>query len=158
MSICMQNFITIPLSSRDSAIITFSEFGARQSLDQWKMSFRNLLGQILSITMFTQKFIKIFHSVQEIELFSLFPEFGARQSLGQCHFSIPWTRYCQYQCVCKILSKYSIRFKSYRQFSRTGRGQDLHKLSGDKIKCLIIGHSMKVNLQFQLTFLGSCNV
>ena len=31
------------------------------------------------------------------------------------------------------------------------------KLSGDKIKCLIIGHSMKVNLQFQLTFLGSCN-
>ena len=72
MSICMQNFITIPLSSRDSAIITFSEFGARQSLDQRKMSFRNLLGQILSITMFTQKFIKIFHSVQEIELFSLF--------------------------------------------------------------------------------------
>ena len=34
----------IPLSSRDSAIITFSAFGARQSLDQWKMSFRNLLG------------------------------------------------------------------------------------------------------------------
>ena len=25
---------TIPLSSRDSAIITFSEFGSRQSLDQ----------------------------------------------------------------------------------------------------------------------------
>ena len=34
----------IPLSSRDSAIITFSEFGARQILDQWNMSFRNLLG------------------------------------------------------------------------------------------------------------------
>ena len=34
----------IPLSSRDSAIITFSEFGVRQSLDQWKMSFHNLLG------------------------------------------------------------------------------------------------------------------
>ena len=34
----------IPLSSRDNAIITFSEFGARQSLDQWKMSFCNLLG------------------------------------------------------------------------------------------------------------------
>ena len=29
----------IQLSSRDSTIITFSEFGARQSLDQWKMSF-----------------------------------------------------------------------------------------------------------------------
>ena len=27
----------------------------------------------------------------------------------------------------------------------------------DKIKCLIIGHSMKFNFKFQLTFLGSCN-
>ena len=34
----------IPLSSRDSAIISFSELRARQSLGQWKMSFRNLLG------------------------------------------------------------------------------------------------------------------
>ena len=34
----------IPLSSRDRAIFTFSEFGAQQSLDQWKMSFRNLMG------------------------------------------------------------------------------------------------------------------
>ena len=35
---------TIPLSSRDRAIFTLSEFGLRQSLDRWKMSFRNLLG------------------------------------------------------------------------------------------------------------------
>ena len=41
--------------------------------------------------------------------------------------------------------------------SQTGRGQNLHKLSSDKIKCLIIGHSMKFNFKFQLTFLGSCN-
>ena len=34
----------IPLSSRVRAIFTFSEFGARQSLDRRKMSFRNLLG------------------------------------------------------------------------------------------------------------------
>ena len=31
-------------SSRDRAIFTFSEFGARQSLDRQKMSVRNLLG------------------------------------------------------------------------------------------------------------------
>ena len=62
----------IPLSSWDSAIITCSEFGARQSLDQWTMWIRNLLGLILLIAMFTQKFIKIFHSVQEAGLFSLF--------------------------------------------------------------------------------------
>ena len=35
---------TIPPSSRDRAIFTFSEFGARQSLDRWKMTFHNLLG------------------------------------------------------------------------------------------------------------------
>ena len=41
--------------------------------------------------------------------------------------------------------------------SQTGRRQNLHKLSGNKIKCLIIGHSIKFNFKFQLTFLGSCN-
>ena len=34
----------IPLSSRDRAIFTFSEFRARQNLDRWKMTFHNLLG------------------------------------------------------------------------------------------------------------------
>ena len=53
----------IPLSSRDRAIFTFSEFGARQNLDRLKMSFRNLLGQVLLISKFTQMFIKIFLSV-----------------------------------------------------------------------------------------------
>ena len=33
-----------PLSSRDRAIFTFSEFGARQNLARWKMTFHNLLG------------------------------------------------------------------------------------------------------------------
>ena len=110
--------------------------------------------------MFTQKFIKIFHSVQEIGLFSLFQNLalGKASTNDEYHFAISWTRCRQYQCVCKISSRYSKRFKSYRHFSWTSRGQNLYKLSGDKIKCLIIGHSMKVNLQFQLTFLGSCNI
>ena len=109
--------------------------------------------------MFAQKLIKIFHSVQEIGLFSLFQNLalGKASTNNRYHFAISWTRFRQYQCVCKILSKYSKRFKSSWHFSRTGRRQNLHKLSGDKIKCLIIGHTMKVNLQFQLTFLGSCN-
>ena len=63
--------------------------------------------------------------------------------------TISWATSCQYQCVCKILSKYSKRFKSYRhfftnrprtKFLQTSRGQNFHKLSDDKIKCLIIGH------------------
>ena len=110
--------------------------------------------------MFTQKFIKIFHSVQEIGLFSLFQNLnlGNASANPKWHLTISWATSCQYQCVCKILSKYSKRFKSYRHFLRTGRWQNLHKQAGDKIKCLIIGHTMKVNLQFQLTFLGSCNL
>ena len=109
--------------------------------------------------MFTQKSIKIFHSVQEIGLFSLFQNLnlGNASANPKWHLTIPWATSCQYQCICKILSKYSKRFKSYRHFSRTGRGQNLHKLSGDKIKCLIIVYSMKFNFKFQLTFLRSCN-
>ena len=148
------------ISSRDRAIFTFSEFGARQSLDRWKISFRNLLGYILLISMFTQKSIKIFHSVQEMGLFSLFQNLnlGNPSANPKWHLTISWATSCQYQCICKILSKYSKWFKSYRHLSRTGRRQNLHKLSGDIIKCLIIGHSMKFNFKFQLTFLGSCNL
>ena len=125
----------IPFSSRNRAIFTFSEFGARQSLDRRKMSFRNLLGYILLISMFMQKFIKIFHSVQEIELFSLFQNLslGNASANPKWHLTISWATSWQYQCVCKILSKYSKWFKSYQHFSRTGQRQNLHKHASDKI-------------------------
>ena len=46
ISMCMQNFITIFHSVQEIAplLLFFSEFGARQSLDRWKVAFRNLLG------------------------------------------------------------------------------------------------------------------
>ena len=50
-------------SSRDRAIFTFSEFKPRQRLDQSQMTFDNLLGYILSISMHMQNFIKIFQTV-----------------------------------------------------------------------------------------------
>ena len=154
----------IPLSSRDRAIFTFSEFGARQNLDRRKMSFCNLFGYSLLISMFRQKFIKIFHSVQEIGLFSFFFRIWTSatprsipndswQSFGLCLVNI--NAYAKfYQNIPNGLRVIDI----FRHFSRTGRGQNLHKLSGDKIKCLVIGHSMKFNFKFQLTFLGSCNL
>ena len=125
----------IPLSSRDRAIFHFFRIWSSAKSQPMKMSFRNLLGQILLISMFTQKFIKIFHSVQEIGLFSLFQNLalGKASTIDKCHFAIPWTTSGQYQCICKILSNYSKRFKSYRHFSRIGRGQNLHKQSKDKI-------------------------
>ena len=41
----------IPFSSRDMAIFTFSEFESRQRLGQSQMTFDNLCGYILSISM-----------------------------------------------------------------------------------------------------------
>ena len=56
--------------------------------------------------MFTQNFIKIFHSVQEIEPFSLFQNLvlGKASTDDKCHFAISWARSFQHQIVCKILS------------------------------------------------------
>ena len=66
--------------------------------------------------------------------FSLFQNLELSIALtdDKCHLATSWTRSCQYQCVCKSLSKYSKRFKSYGHFSLTVRGQNLHKLTGDK--------------------------
>ena len=52
--------------------LTFSEFEPRQKLNQSQMSFDNLMGYILSISMCMQNFITIFHSVQEKAPLSLF--------------------------------------------------------------------------------------
>ena len=53
-------------------LLNFSQFGPRQSLDQWKMVFDKPLGYILSISMCMRNFIKIFYKVQETGSVSLF--------------------------------------------------------------------------------------
>ena len=64
--------------------------------------------------MLTQKFIKIFYSVQEIGPFSLFQNLALSKAStdDKSLFVIPWARSFQHEIVCKILSKYSKRFKS----------------------------------------------
>ena len=54
--------------------------------------------------MFTQKFIKIFHSVQEIGPFLLFQNLalGKASTDDKCHFAILWARSFQHQIVCKF--------------------------------------------------------
>ena len=69
----MQNFIKIYLKVQEIGPVSlFSEFDPQQNLDQSQMSFDDLIGYILPISMFMQHFITIFHSVQEIGLFSTF--------------------------------------------------------------------------------------
>ena len=53
----------IPLSSTDRASFTFSEFEPRQRFGQSQMTFDNLLGYILSISLRVQNFIKMFQTV-----------------------------------------------------------------------------------------------
>ena len=61
----------------------FSEFEPRQNLDLSEISFDNLTGYILSISIGVQNFTTIFFKVLEIGPFSLFSKFGARQSLDR---------------------------------------------------------------------------
>ena len=77
-------------------ISLFSEFEPRQNLDQSQMSFDNLMGYIMSISMCMQNFITIFHSVQEIGPFSLFQnlKLGKASTDETCHFAISWARSC----------------------------------------------------------------
>ena len=98
----------------------------------------------------TQKFIKIFHTVQEIGPFSLFQNLalGKASTDDKCHFAIPWARSFQYQIVCKILSKYSKRFKSLISlFSEFEPQQNLDQsqMSFD----YLIGYIMSISLCMQ---------
>ena len=112
-----QNLALAKASTDDKchfAIVSlFLEFEPRQKLNQSKMSFDNLMGYILSISMCMQNFLTIFHSVQEIAPLSLFQnlELGKASTNEKCHFAISWARSCQYQCLRNSLSKYSTQFK-----------------------------------------------
>ena len=68
----------------------FSEFEPRQKLNQSQMSFDNVMGYILLISMCMQNFITIFHSFQEIAPLSLFQylELGKASTSEKCHFAI----------------------------------------------------------------------
>ena len=133
---CMQYFFTIFLSVQEigpfslfqssvfgkastddkcqfATVSLFSEFEPRQKLNQSQMSFDNVMGYILSISMCMQNSITIFLSVQEIAPLSLFQnlELGKHSTDKKCQFAISWARSCQYQCLRKSLLKYSTQFK-----------------------------------------------
>ena len=69
----MQNFIKIYQKVQGIGPVSlFSEFEPRQNLDLSQISFDNLIGYILSISMCMQNFITIFFTVLEIGPLSLF--------------------------------------------------------------------------------------
>ena len=126
----MQNFNFIKIYQKVQEIgpvSLFLEFEPRQNLDQSEMSFDNVIGYILSISMCMQNFITIFFTVQEIEPFSLFQnlELGKASTDKKCQFTISWARSCQYQCLRKSLSKYFTQFVF--TFSEFGTRQSLDR-------------------------------
>ena len=82
-----------------ATVSLFSEVEPRQKLSQSQMSFENLMGYILTISMCMQNFITIIHSVQEIHVapLSLLQnlEPGKASTNVKCHFPISWARSCQ---------------------------------------------------------------
>ena len=112
--------------------------------------------------MFTQKFIKLFHSVQEIGPFSLFQNLalGKASTDDKCHFAIPWARSFQHQIVCKILSKYSKRFNSlFSLFSEFELRQNLDQsqMSFDNLMGYILSVYQcvcKISSQYSTQFKG----
>ena len=72
-----------PLISRDKAIFTFSEFGARQSLDRWKNAISQSFGlNLVNINVYAKVYQNIPLSLKDRAIFT-FSELGARQSLDR---------------------------------------------------------------------------
>ena len=86
----MQNFIKIcqKVQGIGPVSLFFSEFEPRQNLDLPQISFDNLIGYFLSISMCMQNFSTIFFTVLEIGPFSLF--FGKASTDKKCQFAISW--------------------------------------------------------------------
>ena len=113
-------------------VLLFSEFEPRQNLDLSQISFDNLIGYILSVSMCMQNFITIFFTVLEIGSFSLFQnlELAKVSTDKKCHFAISWARSCQYQCLRKKVYQnipVSSRARAIFTFSEFGTRQSLDR-------------------------------
>ena len=85
----MQNFIKIYQKVQGIGPVSlFSEFEPRQNLDLSRISFDNLIGYILSISMCMQNFSTLFFTFLELGLFSLFQNLAVVKFLGLDLFNI----------------------------------------------------------------------
>ena len=135
-SICMQSFITIFHSVQEIGPFSlFQNLELDKASTDEKCHFAiSLWLDLVNINVYAKVYQNIQLSSRDRAIFT-FSEFEPRQTSAnpKWHLTISWATICQYQCVCKILSKYSKQFKSYRHFSRTGRRQNLHKQAGVEI-------------------------
>ena len=95
-------YLNIPLSSRDRAIFTFSEFGTRQRLDRCINVILQFLGLDLFNIILSAKFYQTIPNGLIVN-FHFFSEFEPRQNLDQSQMSFDNRMgyiLSMYQCVC----------------------------------------------------------
>ena len=114
ISMCMHSFITIFFTVQE--IGPFSLF---QNLELGKASTRNVSSQplgldLVNINVCAKVYQNIPLSSRDMAIFTFFQNLalGKASTDDKYHFIIPWAKSFQHQIVCKILSKYSKRFKS----------------------------------------------
>ena len=149
----MQNFITIFHSVQKIgpfSLFQNLELGKEASTD------KNVISQSLRLDRIN---INVYPNVyQNIPLSSIFTfsEFERRQGLDQSQmiFDNPLVyilsismRMQNFIKIFQTVQELSTFFTNRpgTKCSQTAQGRNLHKLSSDKIKCLIIGHSMKLH-------------
>ena len=85
------------------------------------MTFDNLLGYILSISMCMQSFITIVHSVRPFSLFQNL-ELGTASTDVKCHFAISWARFWQFLCLDLVNSNGYAKFLPFSLFQNLELG------------------------------------
>ena len=114
ISMCMQNFITTFHSVQEIGPLSlFQNLELGKASTNEKCHFATSGLDLVTINVYATVYQNIPLSLRD-RPFSLFQNLalGKASTADKCHFAIPWARSCQYQRVCKILSKYSKRFKS----------------------------------------------
>ena len=124
ISMCMPNFITIFHSVQEIGPFHFFRIWSSAKPRRMKNVILQSLGlDLVNVNDYANVYQNIPLSSRDRAIFIFFQNLalGKASTNDIYHFATSWTRCRQYQCVCKILSKYSKRFKSYLHFSRTGR-------------------------------------
>ena len=144
ISTCMQNFITMFFTVQEIFSL-FQNLELGKASTEKNVSSQSLGLDLVNINVYAKVYQTIPHSSRDRAIFT-FSEFG-----------IPWARSFQHQIVCKILSKYSKRFKSYSFFFfqnlNFSKNLDQSQMSFDNLKGYIL--SIPICMQNFITIFHS---
>ena len=122
----------IPKSSWERGLFHFFfKFEPRQNLDQSQMSFDNLIGYILLLSMYIQNLSQYSSQFKRLGHFHFFWIWSSAKPrpIKKCQFAISWARSCHYQCLRKSYQNIplSSRDRAIFTFSEFGTRQSLDR-------------------------------